>query len=421
MFRIVTFVMLFLLIGLSGCTKQAVYTVNFDTDGGSFIEAVVIKGENQKVSKPADPVKEGTQFKEWQYKGTAYDFDSIVTEDMTLKAVYEKYNTVTVIVEGETYIKSFKEGETLVLETPTSKEGKTFVGWMVDGKKADLSEAKDGSKIEAIFVNNRIPCTGLKTQYHNYWTIEGTKAWNLELEVSPANTTDVPVYKSDDESIVTVDQKGNVTAQKVGTTKIHITCGDQELTIGFETRAKSVAANKVEVDQDKLVLYNGQSEKIKVTVLPENTTDKSVTFTSSDKSIVKVDDSGNVTGVSPGIAKITVKTANDVSATVDVCVEGEKVIFDMENNVSVKASSGEKIPYTVTHIMCYDWNINKMDVTKEADFHTAYTSALDIDGNGNVYAKGAVFETVDIEVYFTYSDGSSLNAKSDTYIVHVEK
>ncbi|MBP5280397.1 MAG: hypothetical protein J6Z03_07920, partial [Erysipelotrichaceae bacterium] len=91
------------------------------------------------------------------------------------------------------------------------------------------------------------------------------------------------------------------------------------------------------------------------------------------------------------------------------------------NNVSVKAGSGEKIPYKATWISCYDFAVNKQDVTNEVDFHTAFTSALDIDGYGNVYAKGAVYDTVDITVYFTFTDGSSFNVRSQDFIVHVEK
>ena len=59
------FVLLLLVIGMTGCSKKE-YTVNFNTDGGSFIEAVVVEGDGQKISKPEDPVKEGYVFKEWQ-------------------------------------------------------------------------------------------------------------------------------------------------------------------------------------------------------------------------------------------------------------------------------------------------------------------------------------------------------------------
>ncbi|MBQ2583260.1 MAG: hypothetical protein II577_05100, partial [Erysipelotrichaceae bacterium] len=125
--------------------------------------------------------------------------------------------------------------------------------------------------------------------------------------------------------------------------------------------------------------------------------------------------------VSPDITKVTVTASNGKQAVCDVCVEGETVIFSMQNNVSVKAASGEKIPYKATWIMCYDFNYNTQDVTNEVDFHTAYTSALDIDGHGNVYAKGAIYETVDIPVYFSFSDGSSFYVQSQEFTVHVVK
>ena len=266
-----------------------------------------------------------------------------------------------------------------------------------------------------------IPCTALSSLYNNYWAVEGVSNYDLEVKTTPENTTDTVTYSSDDEKVVKVNEKGLCTAVAPGTTKIHIRCGSIERVVGFETRAKSVAVSDVTLDQNKVtIMFNGTG-KINAKVFPDNATDKSLTFKSSDSDVVKVDGSGNLTGVGPGVAKVTVTAANGKQAECDVCVEGETVIFKMENNVSVKAGSGEKIPYQATWIMCYDFNYNKQDVTKEVDFHTAFTSALDIDGYGNVYAKGAVYDTVDITVYFTFTDGSSFNVKSQDFIVHVEK
>nr|MCR4633647.1 hypothetical protein [Erysipelotrichaceae bacterium] len=119
--------------------------------------------------------------------------------------------------------------------------------------------------------------------------------------------------------------------------------------------------------------------------------------------------------------EITVKAENGVSAVCKVFVEGETVIFEMENYVSVKAGSGEKIPYKATWVMYYEGNVTKTDVTEYVDFHTAYTSALDIDGHGNVYAKGAIYETTDVPVSFSYNDGGSFYVESQTFYVHVVK
>ena len=263
-----------------------------------------------------------------------------------------------------------------------------------------------------------IPCTGLTSQYHNYWAIEGVKSFSLEVKASPENTTDTITYSSDDEKIVKVDEKGYVTPLSPGKTKIHVKCGDQSLELGFETRAKGPTS--IELEDDDIRFYFGNTAKIKAKALPE-TADQTLTYEVSDKSIIRVDDSGNITARRPGIAKVTVSGKNGVSAVCDVMVEGETVIFTMEDNRSVKAESGEKIPYSAEWIACYDGNVTSQDVTNEVEFHTAYTSALDIDGHGNVYAKGAIYETTDIPVYFTFSDGSSFNVTSPTYTIRVVK
>ncbi|MBR4470037.1 MAG: Ig-like domain-containing protein [Erysipelotrichaceae bacterium] len=414
--------LLTMILCVSGCSAKKEYTVNFNTDGGSFIEAVVIQGDGQKVNKPADPVKEGYTFKEWQLDGKPYDFDLPLTQNITLVAVYEKNNTATVTIDGQSYTVSFRDGEIPNIQTPKAPEGKSFKGWKIDGVMGQLSDIKDGSKVEAVFEEDakKIPCTGIKTQYNNYWTIEGTKAWNLEAEFTPYNTTDVPTYTSEDEKIVTVDQKGNVTAKEVGKTKIHIKCGDQEKVIGFETRSKKVGVDKINLASKTLTLYMGGSDKIKATVEPDKATDKTLEYVSSDKNIATVDSDGNVKGKYPGVTTIKVKAASGVSAECKIIVEGETVMYEMEDGVTIQEGSGQKIPYRATYLTCYDGIINKYDVTTECDFYTS-DNDLDIDGYGNVYQCGSISKTQDIEVYFRWSDGSSLNVESPKYTIHVVK
>ncbi|MBR0462067.1 MAG: Ig-like domain-containing protein [Erysipelotrichaceae bacterium] len=407
-----------LLMVLCGCAQS--HTVNFNTDGGTFIEAETVK-DGGKVTKPEDPVKEGYNFKEWQLNDAVYDFDTPVKEDIVLKAVYySKVNTCTVIIEGKKYTMEFKDGETVSLENPTSTKGMNFVGWMVDGKLDDLSAVKDGSTVEAVFENAWIPCTKVYLPHKSYYTVEGTGSWKLDVIVEPADTNDKVIFKVDDESVVKVDEDGYIHAGKVGKTKVHITCGDQEFVIDFETRAKKVSVTSVTVTPAAIMMYGGNTEKLTVEVSPKDATDNTVTFKSNDTSVATVSSEGVITAKGPGLAKITV-TAGGISAECEVCVEGEDVIFSMQNNVVLKEASGQKVPYKATHISCYDWSVNKEDVTLEAEFHTAYTSALKIDGNGNVYAAGYVYQSVDIPVYFTWNDGSSLNVRSADYIIRVEK
>jgi len=65
----------------------AFYTVTFDSDGGTAVPpATVAVGE--KVVKPADPKKAGFVLQEWQSGSTAYDFNTAVMGDITLKAIW---------------------------------------------------------------------------------------------------------------------------------------------------------------------------------------------------------------------------------------------------------------------------------------------------------------------------------------------
>lgn len=67
------------------------YTVTFDANGGSAVEDVTVS-YGDRVSAPADPVKEGYAFLGWYTEdGELYDFTAPVTSDLTLTA---KWNEV---------------------------------------------------------------------------------------------------------------------------------------------------------------------------------------------------------------------------------------------------------------------------------------------------------------------------------------
>ena len=76
------------------------YTVTFDSKGGSTITSQEVKKGN-KVTKPADPTKDGYTFGGWysdSYYINEYSFNSKVTKDLTL---YAKWNEIpkTVLYE----------------------------------------------------------------------------------------------------------------------------------------------------------------------------------------------------------------------------------------------------------------------------------------------------------------------------------
>ncbi len=63
--------------------------VTFDTDGGSLIESISM-GEGSILNQPLDPTKEGFKFLYWTLNGQKYEFGQPITENITLKANWEK-------------------------------------------------------------------------------------------------------------------------------------------------------------------------------------------------------------------------------------------------------------------------------------------------------------------------------------------
>lgn len=151
----------------------------------------------------------------------------------------------------------------------------------------------------------------------------------LMATVMPENATDKGIeWKSSDESVATVSQTGLVTALKEGSSAITVITNDGGFTAtcAVTVNKKTIAVSEVQLNKKELTLTEGGTEKLVVTVKPDDATDKSVVWESSSTAVATVDQEGLVTAVGEGKATITVKT-NDggFSASCEVTVK-KKVI-----------------------------------------------------------------------------------------------
>ncbi len=80
-----------------------------------------------------------------------------------------------------------------------------------------------------------------------------------------------------------------------------------------------IEIESITLDINEIELEVGQTKQLTVTILPDNATDKTVTYQSDNEDVVKVID-GIISAVSPGKAKITVTTNNGKTATCYVIV-----------------------------------------------------------------------------------------------------
>ena len=111
-----------------------------------------------------------------------------------------------------------------------------------------------------------------------------------------------------------------------------------------------IPAESVKLSVSSLTLNVNEQYSLIVAIFPETTTDKSVTFESSDPEIANVDENGNVTAHSPGVAKITIASNSnpDVKATLDVIVTAPLALSIELEPSSVEAIVGNEIQLIAT-------------------------------------------------------------------------
>ena len=135
----------------------------------------------------------------------------------------------------------------------------------------------------------------------------------LIATVYPSNATNKNVsWSSSNPNIAFVNENGVVTANGIGTATVTVTTDDGGFTAEctVTVTAPEVKAEEIELDKTGIVLYVGDSQTVTATVYPENTTNKTVVWTSSDSSIAKVSADGVVTGIKKGTATITATSAD---------------------------------------------------------------------------------------------------------------
>lgn len=109
-----------------------VNTVTFDSDGGSYVAPkLVVYGKT--VTEPEAPTRQHYDFVNWTLDGQAFDFATLITEDITLKANWKaKTYTLDFVTDGgDTYPQESYEALATAnfADKQPTKEGFVFTGW----------------------------------------------------------------------------------------------------------------------------------------------------------------------------------------------------------------------------------------------------------------------------------------------------
>lgn len=214
----------------------------------------------------------------------------------------------------------------------------------------------------------------------------------LTAVITPEDATDQSVtWESSDEKVITVDADGNVKAVGAGEATITVTTNDGSKTASCKVTV-SVAVASVSLDQTSLTLTEGETATLKATVLPENATNKKVTWTSSNAKVATVDANGKITAVSAGTAKITVTTEDGkktATSTVTVKSKSVSVTGVTLDNTSLSINIGETKTLKATVIPTGATN-------KKVTWTSSNAKIASVDANGKVTAVAAGTATITV-------------------------
>lgn len=315
------------------------YTITFDTQGGNTIEAIEVKA-NETLVLPKNPEKEGYIFLHWvdeEDKPVSNNFK--VTKDMKLIAKWaeptQEVVTVSFNTDGGNTISSITviKGEKITLPENPTKEGYNFKEWVY--------ENGEQFKTEAIIEEN----ITLKAIWE--------KVEENKKETNKNNTTSKPSEGNQNEQPTTTPTPEN----------------------------QNVEVTDISLNKNSLGLIIGNSDTLTANITPSNATNKSVTWSSSNSSIISVDNSGKVTAKAIGSATITAKTANGKEAIATVTSDVKNITLTVGNQTISKYGTITSTNITV-NIDANGYNVPDSLITWSAPDTSGYTAPAYMSLNG---------------------------------------
>ena len=242
----------------------------------------------------------------------------------------KKSLTIQAAVKPAT-VKNKKTVLSVADETVAQVRGNAVTGLKAGETVLTVASEQDPSVTAQYLVVVYIPVTRIIVSADSKNVAAGqTMALKAAFVPEDATVKDV-VWSSSAEEIAKVDENGTVTGVKRGNVRITATAKDGGKVHSDFYMLVSQNAEQITLDKQELTIDTGRNALLKATVLPKETNDKAVVWTSSDEKVAKVNSNGLVTGVARGDCEIVCTSKNDANiwakATVHVQQPVKKISF----------------------------------------------------------------------------------------------
>ncbi len=204
--------------------------------------------------------------------------------------------------------------------------------------------------IEANSINSTID--NLDKDENSVYTLYLTKEYHIQTSFEPINTTDKSLTYDYDSSYLEVSVEGNIIPKKsTNGDIINITVKHKELTSTLKVKIdyeNIVMLDSINITVPNNEIYVQQTLTPAIIINPTNATFKDYTLSSSDSSILKVNNNKTIVGLKEGNATLTIKSNKyeDITKSITIKVLAQPNISDFTiSNATIYIGDTTKVNY----------------------------------------------------------------------------
>lgn len=241
------------------------------------------------------------------------------------------------------------------------------------------------------------------------FTLKVGEKYTFEPKITDEKATTTITWTSSDASIVSISDNGTIQANNPGTATITATASNGVMAKSTVT-VNGIKIKSIEFQNELLEMVVNESQKLTPLIYPDNATNKSLIWSSSDESIAKVSPNGLVLAIAEGNAFISATTKDGSELTASCLIKVKEPIVPISLITLTPTEISDYIGTKhVLNVNIYPPNASN----KNLNYISSDPNVATVNIQGNIELCNAGNTTIFVEAL----DGSGVSAKCEVSVL----